>query len=119
MSTEHRDYIMRIIEEFGFVLRRLVGRLQLGRDAAAEVIQEAQTAQATLLGSRAASAPFVDAATAVRLMQNPERVALWVEFLRVEAAAQRLEGREPQAVALEDRARALEQAAAEAASPDG
>ena len=113
MSTEHRDYIMRIIEQFGAVLRQLVGRLGLGRDAAAEVIQEAQTAQATLLGSRASSAPFVDAATAVKLIQNPELVALWVEFLRVEAAAHRLEGREPQAVALEDRARALEQAAAE------
>ena len=114
MSTEHRDYIMRIIAEFGFVLRRLVGRLGQGREAAAEVIQEAQTAQATLLGPRASSAPFVDAMTAVQLIQNPDVVALWIEFLRVEAAAHRLEGREPQAAALEARARDLEQAAAEA-----
>jgi len=111
MSTEHRDYIMRIIAEFGFVLRRLLGRLGEGRAAAAEVIREAQTAQAALLGPRASSAPFVDAATAVRLVGNPELLALWIDFLRVEAAAHRMEGREPQAAALEERARALEQAA--------
>jgi hypothetical protein len=118
MSTEQRDYILRIIEQFGFVLRRLVERLGLGRGAAAEVIQEAQTAEATLLGSRASIARFVDAATAVKLVRNLDLVALWIEFLRVEAAAHRLEGREPQAMALEDRARALAQAAAEAAAPD-
>lgn len=113
MPTEHRDYIMRLVEQLGAMLRELMGRLQPGRGAATGVVQEAQAAQAALLGPLATTASIVDAATAVRLVGNHELVALWIRFLRVEATARRLEGQEPQARTLEERARALEQAAGE------
>ena len=110
MHSERQDYILRLIEQLGAVLRRLLEMLGLGRAAAPQVVRDAQAAQEALLGPLALSAPLVDAPAAVRLMNDPRRVRLWIEFLRVEAAAMRLQEEEERAAALEARADALERA---------
>lgn len=110
MHSEQQDYILRLIEQLGAVLRRLLEMLGLGRVAAPQVVREAQAAQEALLGPLAISAPLVDAPAAVRLLNDPRRVTLWIEFLRVEAAALRLQEEEGRAAALEARAAALERA---------
>lgn len=110
MHSERQDYILRLIEQLGAVLRRLLEMLGLGRASAPQVVREAQAAQEVLLGPLAISAPLVDAPAAVRLMNDPRRVTLWVEFLRVEAAAMRLQDEPERAAALEARADALESA---------
>ena len=106
--------MLRLIEQLGAVLRELAARLGLGAPAAAEVIREAQAAQGELLGPMGDALPNVDAVSAVALLREPRRVRLWIEFLRVEAAARRLRGEEPQAAALEARASALTAAVDEA-----
>lgn len=99
--------MLRLIEQLGAVLRRLVEQLGLGAPAAAEVIREARAAQGELLGPLADALTHVDPETAVSLLRQPQRARLWIEFLRVEAAAHRLRGDEGPATALEARASAL------------
>jgi hypothetical protein len=110
MDSEQQDYVVRLIEQLGVVLRRLVEMLDLGRASAPQVVRQAQAAQEALLGPLAISAPLVDATAAVRLMNDPRRITLWIEFLRVEAAACRLQEELERAAMLEARADALEQA---------
>src|SRR5262245_22490322 len=105
MKTEQSDYVQRLIEQLGGVLRRLAERLGLGTpEAAQEVVREAKAAQGELLGPLAEPIRLVDAASAVALVRDPARVKLWIGFLRVEAAAHRLDGNETDAAALEARA---------------
>lgn len=106
-SGEREDWIERVIEQLGAVVTRLAARLGVGAPAAAEVIREAKAAQGELLGPLAESLPRVDAASAVRLLRDPRAVALYVDLLRVEASARRLDGDEAAAAALEARAAAL------------
>ena len=110
MHSEQQDYILRLIEQLGMVLRRLVEMLGLGRASAPQVVREAQAAQDVLLGPLAISAPLVDAPAAVKLLNDPRRLTLWIEFLRVEAAACRLQEDLERASMLESRADALERA---------
>ena len=115
MRTEQSDYVQRLVEQLGGVLRRLAERLGLGTpEAAREVAREAEAARLELLGPALAGAiEHVDAASAVELVRDPRRVRLWIGFLRVEASARRAalgDGDEARAAALEARADALEAA---------
>lgn len=74
-------------------------------------MQEAQTSQVALLGPVAQIVPHVAADSAVLVVRDVRKVKLWSEFLRLEAAASRSQGKEEQALDLEVRAEAVEQAA--------
>ena len=113
MASVQRDYILRLTEELGAVLVRLLEQFGLGRLAPEEVLQEAQAAQVALLGPVVHIVPHVDAHTAVWLVRDARKVKLWIKFMRLEAAACRSQGKEQQAAALEARAEALEQVAGE------
>jgi hypothetical protein len=113
MPSAREDYLIRMIQQLGEVLRRLRARLAGKVDAgdAAEVEREAGAAIASLLGPQAPLLQHLDPASAVRLVADANRVALWVGFLRVQADAQRAAGRADAADRLAARAEALERAA--------
>jgi hypothetical protein len=93
------------------VLARLRERLT-GTTAGAEatdVEREAGAAIATLLGPQATLLQQLDPASAVRLVGDADRVALWISFIRVQAAAHRAAGRADAADRLTARAKALDQ----------
>jgi hypothetical protein len=113
MPSAREDYLIRLIQQMGEILRRLRARLTGKVDAgdAAEVEREAGQAIAALLGPQASLLIQLDPTSAVRLVASADRVAVWVDFLRVQAAAQRAGGREAAADRLTARADALAQAA--------
>jgi hypothetical protein len=115
MPSAREDYLIRMIQQLGEVLRRLRQRLtgQVDASDAAEIEAEAGTAIATLLGPQAPLLQQVDPASAVRLVGDADRVALWIAFLRVQADARRADHRrrDDSADRLTARAVALEQAA--------
>jgi hypothetical protein len=106
----HRDYILRMIEEAGVALRRLLARLT-GRTAPPdEIAADAERAQAALLGPLWDTARLLDALGAAALVREPAQLALWAELMRVEAGARRAAGDAAAADALERRAEALARA---------
>jgi hypothetical protein len=113
MPASREDYLIRMIQQLGEVLRRLRARLtgEPAADDIAEVEREAGAAIATLLGPQAPLLQQLDATSAVRIVGDPKRVALWTAFMRVQADAQRASGRVDAADRLTSRAAALEQAA--------
>jgi hypothetical protein len=113
MPSAREDYLLRMIQQLGEMLRRLRERLTGKVDAgeAVEIEREAGQAIVTLLGPQASLLQQLDPASAVRLVADAHRVALWVGFLRLQADAQRASGRADAADRLAARAAALEQAA--------
>ena len=106
-----------MIQQLGEVLRRLRQRLtgQVDGSDVAAIDREAGAAIATLLGPQAPLLQQLDAASAVRLVGDADRLALWVAFLRVQADARRADSgrRDDSADRLAARADALEQASAQ------
>lgn len=119
MPSAREDYLLRMIQQLGEVLARLRKRLmgQVDASDAAEVDAEAGAAITTLLGPQAPLLQQLDAASAVRLVGDPERVGLWIALLRVQADARRADTRrsdhDDTANRIAARASALEQAAAQ------
>jgi hypothetical protein len=117
MPSAREDYLIRMIQQLGEVLRRLRQRLtgQVDASDAAAIDGEAGAAIATLLGPQAPLLQQLDAASAVRLVGDADRVALWIAFLRLQADARRANNRpaDDSAARLTARAAALEQAAAQ------
>jgi hypothetical protein len=113
MPSAREDYLIRLIQQLGEVLRRLRARLtgEVTAGDAVEVEREAGGAIVTLLGPQAPLLQQLDATSAVRLVGSAERVALWTAFLRVQAEAHRAGGRADAADRLAARESALEQAA--------
>jgi hypothetical protein len=113
MPASREDYLLRMIQQAGEVLRRLRARLtgELATDDDPDVEREAGKAIATLLGPQAPLLQQLDATSAVRIVGDAERVGLWIAFMRVQAEAQRAGGRADAADRLAARATALEQAA--------
>jgi hypothetical protein len=113
MPSAREDYLIRLIQQLGEVLRRLRGRLAGKVEAgdAAEVGREAGQAIVSLLGPQAPLLLQLDAVSAVRLVADANRVALWTAFMRVQADAERASGRVDAADRLMARAAALEEAA--------
>lgn len=113
MLTERRDYILRLIQQAGAAARRLRERLVGEAESGNEIAAEAQREISALLGG-AATAPLierVDAATAVRLVGDQQRISAWVELLRVRADALQASGVHSDAQAVRARADALTEAA--------
>src|SRR5918992_625190 len=113
MPSAREDYLIRMIQQLGEVLRRLRQRLtgQVEANDAAAVDGEAGAAIATLLGPQAPLLQQLDPASAVRLVGDADRVALWTAFMRVQADAARVGGRVDAADRLAGRAPAPGQAA--------
>jgi hypothetical protein len=113
MPSAREGYLIRLIQQVGEVLRRLRERLtgQASAGEAAAVEREAGAAIGTLLGPQAALLRQLDPASAVRLVADAHRVALWVALLRVQADAHRASGAADVADRLAARANALEHAA--------
>lgn len=113
MPAAREDYLIRMIQQLGEVLRRLRARLTGKVEAgdAVEVEREAGGAIATLLGPQAPLLQQLDATSAVRIVGDAERVTLWTALMRVQSDALRAGGRVDAADRLAARATALEQAA--------
>lgn len=110
MSPHQTDFILRIIEQLGAALRRARDLLARGVPGAQGALDEARTAQAELLGDRAAMLQQLDAETAAALVADPRLIGLWIDLVRAEAESLRLLGRISEAEAREARANQLEQA---------
>jgi hypothetical protein len=110
---DREDYVLRIIRQAAEALRMLRLRLSGESGSPAAVRQRAGAAVAGLLGADAPLLGRLDAASAVRLVGDPRRVALWHGLLAVAAAAAEADGDPAGAAAL--RARAGDLAAAAAA----
>jgi hypothetical protein len=113
MPSAREDYLLRMLQQLGVVLARLRERLTGGTAGteAAEVEREASGAIATLLGPQATLLQQLDPQSAVRLVGDADRAAMWIAFIRVQAEAQRASGRADVADRLAARAAALEDAA--------
>jgi hypothetical protein len=76
-------------------------------------VREADQEIAALMapGPQAALIERVDADTAVRLLEDPARIAAWIELLRVKAEAHAAAGQENAAQKLAERVTTLQQAA--------
>lgn len=111
-SATHEDYVLRLIRQAADALRRLRLRLAGADDAPAAVRHDAAAAVEALLGAEAPLLTRLDAPSAVRLVGDPQRVALWHGLLDVEAAAAHAEGDLRAATAGRERATALRAAAA-------
>lgn len=113
MLTERRDYILRLIQQAGAALRRLRERLLGEADAGADVAAETAVEIGALLGggTTAALIERVDAATAVMLVADRERIGVWVELLRLRADALASSGAGDEAAVVRERADALAAAA--------
>ena len=120
MPAAREDYLIRLLQQVSAVLRRLRERLTGATDSGAEVApgelasigREAADAVAALLGPQAALLQQLDASSAVALVADAERVALWVGLLEVQAAAARAEGQAARAAQVAARAMTLAEAAA-------
>ena len=110
-SRNQDDYVLRLIAQAAEALRRLRERLAGTPSAAGEVVAAARAAQGELLGGEAGLLQHVDAETAAWMVRDAERVRLWAELLRVEAAAHRQGGAEDVAARLEARAALFEREA--------
>jgi hypothetical protein len=112
MPSAREDYLLRMLQQVAAMLARLRERLIGASSAeAADVEREAGAAITTLLGPQALLLQQLDPTSAVRLVADADRVALWTALMRVQADAQRASGRTDAADRLAARAAALEQAA--------
>jgi hypothetical protein len=113
MPSAREDYLLRLIQQLGGALARLRERLSGPRASleADDIAREADTEIVRLLGPQALLLQQLDPTSAVRIVADPQRVAFWVAFLRVQAEAHRQGGRVDAAQRAEVRAAAIEQAA--------
>lgn len=111
MLTERRDYILRLIQQAAAAARRLREQLTGEAQPASDVARDAEQAIAELLGGGVQGQLLerVDAATAARLVGDPERVRAWIELLRVQADALAAGSAQDEA-RIRERAAALERA---------
>jgi hypothetical protein len=110
-GNSQEDYLLRIIRQAAEALRRLRHRLAGGGDAPELVRMDAVAAIEMLLGSQSAVLDVLDSVSAVRLVGQPEIVALWTAFLDLEAGALDSMGDSATAERRRARARALREAA--------
>ena len=111
-SGEREDYMLRVIRQAGESLRLLRQRLAGGATAPAVVRGQALAAIDGLLGADAPLLARIDARSAVTLVGDPRRVALWHGLLDVAAAGAEAQGDTGDAASLRARARSLATAAA-------
>jgi hypothetical protein len=111
------DYLLRMIEQAFAVLRRILRRSTEAE--VPEVLREIDTALHELLGPSAEVLQRLDAATAVPLLADPARAAVWARLLAERASLLRRAGDAAGAHAAERRGRevALEAWALEREQP--
>src|SRR6266850_5239840 len=102
------DNLLRTLQHAGEMLRGARERLTGSAAAATGVRAEAASVVQQLLGPDALILSQVDAATAVRLLGDAKRLALWVDALELEADAAEAAHDSAAAERLRPRARALE-----------
>jgi hypothetical protein len=100
MSIAQRDYILRMIEQLGLFLAKIMGARKAGDFELAE--REAKAALGALFGPLAEMLEKVDSASAASLLGGPEKMALYAE----RGAAREAAGN--QAGARADKKRAIE-----------
>lgn len=106
MSLYQKDFILRMIESVAATLRRALRRREDGDVDGAR--QDVAMSIAEVLGPSAAMVPMVDATTAANLLSDPQRIALYLQLLEVDAELLDAKG-------LPDRGRAGRHRAAELA----
>ena len=89
MSTEEKDYLLRMIALAAAALRRLRERLAGHAGSPADVVRDAGAAQGELLGSDATLLAALDPVSLARILAHRDRVALYADLLEVEAEAHR------------------------------
>ena len=121
MLTERRDYLLRLIQQASAAARRIRELLTGEGTEATDMVREADQEIRALLGggSQAQLLERVDADTAVRLVGDAERIRAWIDLLQAQAEALTKSGDSVQAQRVQDRASALESAAARMASSSG
>jgi hypothetical protein len=96
------DYLLRIIQQMGAVLARMLGLKNGGQ--VHEALQTLDDAEGELLGPQAEVVPRVDSATAAHILGEPQRIAAWARLLHERAALLRLAGDEAGAALAAQRA---------------
>jgi hypothetical protein len=110
MPSQREDYLLRLLRQAAEALRRLREALT-GETSPSEIEREADAAIGELLGPRYNLLSSLDSNSAASLVADPRRMELWIELIRVQAAARRQQDDQEGATMLERRARSLEQAA--------
>lgn len=90
LSSEKKDWILRLIQQVAQMMARLMARKREGDLPGA--LAEARTAAGTLLGPMAGAAQAVDSVTAAHMVGDPDVIAAWAEVLAEEADVHRLMG---------------------------
>ena len=119
MPAAREDYLIRLVQQIAAVLcrlrERLTGAAAAGQAARPEemaaIEREAEDAIRMLLGPQAALLERIDPASAVALVGDADRVALWVALLRLRADVAQARGDVPRAADRGARATALERVA--------
>jgi hypothetical protein len=106
MLRQERDYLLRMIAAAAAMVARLRKRLMDGAPPV-EVLTELRVAERSLFGNEAGLLRALDPASASHAIGDRERVAAWVDLLRLEAEALRKSGDASGAAAVEQRASAL------------
>ncbi len=110
-NSEQEDSLLRIIQQLAAAAKRMRELLTRTADESATVRREAGASIALLLGPEHAMLARLDPESAVRLVQTPARIELWIELLELDAAALERGGFATQAQERRARARALRTAA--------
>jgi hypothetical protein len=109
-DSNQEDYLLRIIKQAAEALRRLREQLEGSAGASETVRADAQQAISQLLGDQAALLSRLDARTAVQLLGNAQKQALWAELLDLQADSCAAVGRSDQAESLRVRAQSIRDA---------
>lgn len=99
------DHLLRLIQQMGAVLARMLGLKNGGQ--VREALQALGDAQGELLGPLAGVLPRMDSATAAILLGDPTRIAAWARVVHERAGLLRLRGDPADADAEERRANEL------------
>lgn len=83
MAWRQQDYFLRLLEQIGAAIRRAMGLRDSGDHAAA--LEELRAAAVELLGPTGEFADKVDAQTALNIVGDPRRLALWARLLAAES----------------------------------
>jgi hypothetical protein len=88
--SSREDYLLRMIQQMGAVLARMLGLKNGGQ--VHEAMQALDDAEGELLGPLAEVVPRVDSATAAHIVGQPLRIAAWARLLHERADLLRLAG---------------------------
>ncbi len=115
MAWRQQDYFLRLLEQVGAAIRRAMGLRDSGEHTGA--IEEIRNAAAELLGPAGQLAGQVDTQTALHIIGDARRLALWARLLGAESQILRDAGDSEAAERM--RQRALEIARGAAAKDEG